>query len=196
MKFTNTSLAALIASSLIGCVPADDNAEFDSYVRQEAAKLATQKQELDKRELELALREAKLKDPTIKDMYYSVDDRGERQLNVVHQSADNNDGMETFTYALMGAAAGMFMSNMMMNSSGPSYYRQRAASHYVGSVADTERRKRSYAGAYVINTNSRITNNVYSKARAGSFTSSTGRSISTSRPAFSSSGARSGSVGG
>lgn len=196
--FTNTTLTALIAASLIGCVPASEDEELDSYVRQEAAKLATERQELDKKELEVALAQAKARDPKVTDVYYSVDGNGERQLNIVRESDDGSSNAETFTYALLGAGAAMWMANSLMNNSNmsSSSYREKATSHYHGRKQDNDERKRSGSAAYVAATNSRISNGVYSKARSGGFTSASGKSVSSSSAAFGSSGARGGSVGG
>lgn len=202
MKYTNVSLTALIASSLIGCVPVDEDAEVDQYVRAEAAKLATERQELDKKELQIALAEAKAKDPKVVDVYYTVDGNGERQLNIVRQSdnpsSDGSNGLETFTYAMMGMGAAMMMSNMMASSMyhDSNSYNRRATSVYRGNPRDTEERKRSGFAGYVASSNARITNNVYSRASNGGFRGSNGNSVSSSKGAFGSSGARGGAVGG
>lgn len=202
MKYTNTSLVALIASSLIGCVPVDENAELDQYVRAEAAKLATERQELDKKELQIALAEAKAKDPKVVDVYYTVDSNGERQMNIVRESdqptSDGSSGMETFTYAMMGMGAAMMMSNMMASTSlmNSNSYRSGATSVYHGTRKDSDERKRSGSAGYVAASNARITNSVYSKASSGAFRGSNGSSVSSSKGAFSSSGARGASVGG
>lgn len=205
MKFTNTTLSGLIAASLLGCVPVDESADLDQVVREEAARLATQRAEEDKRELQQALAQAKARDPKVVDVYYTISPTGERQLNVVRESEQieptattSGNNQDTFTYALAGMAAGMFMANMMnnTNSYSNSLYRSGSSSYYSGSPADTERRKRSGVATYVATSNAAISNRVYSQARSGAFRSASGRSVSTSKGAFSGAGARSGSVGG
>ena len=207
MKFVHASLAALVASSLLGCEPVSPDQEIDTYVRQEAAKLATQQQELDKTELQQTIATLKQRDPLVKDVYYTVDEQGNRELNIVRESEQQatggSSGAETFTYALLGMGAAMWMMNSMnsasmMNNGGgysSSYYSQKATKRFAGTKEENERRRSSGTAAYVASTNAKISNNVYSRARSGAYSSASG-STSSSRPAFGSSGARTGSVGG
>ena len=205
------TLSALIAMTVLtGCSPAEDQVTIDEYVRQESARLATQQLEQDKKELAIALAEAKAKDPKIKDMYYSVDDKGERQLNIVREpdapttvinnnyAQPNNDGLETFTYALLGAGAVAWMANSFRYnpSYSSSYYRNNTTSYYRGTRKENDDRRSGAVSTYISSTNRGISNNVHSKVSTGSYSSSKGGSISTSRPAFGSSGSRGASVGG
>jgi hypothetical protein len=154
MKLKNTlglAMAAMLPLMLVGCEqepdPAEtaaDEADIDSQAR---AKLNAEEAELKEE-----LKKAQEKDPTIKDMYYSVDDNGNKQLNIVRETKNPATGEATAHSDVMplvtGMALGMLMSNMMnpMGGYNPGY-RPSYTSTY--SASDERRRKNMATSSYV-----------------------------------------------
>lgn len=159
MKLKNTlglAMAAILATSLVGCEaepdPAEtaaDEADIDSAARQ--------KLNADEAELKTELTKAQEKDPTIKDMYYSVDDDGNKVLNIVRETKDPQTGESKAHSDVMplvtGMALGMLMGNMMNNHGGynPGYAPMRSNSY---SYNDERRRKNMAMGSYATYTRS------------------------------------------
>lgn len=170
MKLKNT-LGLVIAMSmplfLAGCEPAEDpqataadEADIDSQTRT--------KLNQEEAELKEELKKAQEKDPSIKDLYYSIDDNGNKVLNIVRETKDpatgqaqaHNDMMPLVT----GMALGMLMSNMMnpMGGYNPGY---RPMSSNTYPMTDQRRRKNVATGGY-----------------AGAVRASTARTYVSSRP--------------
>lgn len=89
MKLRNTlglAMAAIIAMGLMGCdsenpeETAKDEADIDANTRAAMNK--------DDAELKEELAKAQAKDPSIKDMYYGVDDDGNKVLHVIREQLD------------------------------------------------------------------------------------------------------------
>lgn len=155
------------ATTLTGCEPTEDpqataadEADIDSQTRE--------KINAEEAELKEELRKAQEKDPTIKDLYYSVDDQGNKVLNIVRETKDPATG-ETKAHSdvmplVTGMALGMLMGNMMASGGGynPGY---RPMSSTTYSPSEARRRKNVATGGY-----------------AGYVRSSTARSYVSSRP--------------
>lgn len=111
---------AIATAALTGCEPyedpaatAADEADIDSQTR---GALAAEQEELKN---ELA--KAREKDPTIKDMYYGVDENGVKVLHIVREVPKEGGGTESANTVLpfvTGMLLGQMLSNnaMMANS--------------------------------------------------------------------------------
>lgn len=185
MKLKNTlglAMCAIIAAGLVGCEAepdpastAADEADIDSAARQKLNE--------EEAELKTELTKAQEKDPTIKDMYYSVDDEGNKQLNIVRETKDPKTGESQAHSDVMplvtGMALGMLMGNMMNSHGGYNTgYAPRSSNSY--SMSDERRRKNTAMGGYAAYTrtstarsyvSSRPTS-AYSSRSSGVFSSS------------------------
>lgn len=191
MKLKNTlglAMAAIIATGLVGCEaepnPADtaaDEADIDSQARQ--------KLNAEETELKEELKKAQAKDPTIKDMYYSVDDAGNKQLNIVRETKDPKTGESTAHSDVMplitGMALGMMMGNMMNAGGGyNSGYGPRHSSSY--SMSDERRRKNMATSSYVSSVRSSTARSYVSSRPSSAYSSRSSGALSSSSSARSS----------
>ena len=180
MKFSKLAVAvgASLSVMLAGCdSPTTYTPEqVNSETRQVMGK--------EEQELKQALADAKAKDPTIRDMYYSVNDKGERELNIIREVKDPQTGQTAANNTVMpllgGMAAGMLIGNMM-NGGGfgggykPSY-------SYTRSYEDERRRKNSVTSAYTSHVRSNTVKSFQSKGYSKpSASSSSTRSTSVFR---------------
>lgn len=170
MKLKNTlglAMAAIIATGLAGCEvepdpleTAADEADIDSQARQ--------KLNAEEAELKEELAKAQAKDPSIKDMYYSVDGDGNKVLNIIRETKDPSTGEVKAHNDIMplvtGMALGMLMSNMMNPMGG---YNQGYRPIYSNSYSRDEERRRK---------------NVATSGYAGFVRSSTAKTYISSRP--------------
>jgi len=183
LKYGALALAVLTASmSMSGCDsedPADtakDEADIDSQARAKVNK--------DDEELKQELAKAQAKDPSIKDMYYGVDDQGNKELHVVQEKVDSNGGssaMSSVWPLLGGIGAGMLISNMMNSGGMSNYASQHPPRSYNSYPMSDERRRRNIAtSGYVGSTRARTASSyvssrpssAYSTRSSGVFSSS------------------------
>lgn len=177
MKANKLSLAVAMGMSLFltGC-----NEAAETFTPEQVNSATRTQLNQDDAELKKALAEAQAKDPTIKDMYYSVNDKGEKELNIVREVKDPKTGesnaMSQVWPLLGGMAAGMLISNMMQGGGmrggyAPSY-------SYTRSYDDERRRKNaamsSYSGYVRNNTVRSFTSKSYSSKSYSSSTRSAG----------------------
>lgn len=146
MKLKNTlGLAIALAAPvfLAGC----DESEADKQANIDAATRSALNS--DDAELKKALADAQAKDPSIKDVYYSVDENGQRQLNIVREVKDPKTGetsmMNDMLPLIGGMAAGMLIANMMNSGGG---YRGVQPSRSYSSQAEYRRKKNYAASGY------------------------------------------------
>jgi len=132
----------------------------------------------DEVELKQELAKAQAKDPSIKDMYYGVDDEGNKVLNVIREVKDPATGAmqaQQTSSMMNGMVLGMLMGHMMsnnfngggmMNRSYPMSesrnYRNQATSRYSGYSRTVQ--ARSYVSSRP--------SSAYSTRSAGAFSSS------------------------
>lgn len=177
LKFAGLAVALSLPMMLAGCEQenpeetAKDEADIDANTR------AAMNQ--DEVELKEELAKAQAKDPSIKDMYYSTDDEGNKVVHVIREVKDPATGQaqahDTTAPMLQGMVLGMLMSNMMNNNfagggySSRSYpmsesrnYRNQATSRYSGYTRSIQ--ARSYVSARP--------GSAYSTRSAGAFSSS------------------------
>lgn len=158
MKMKNTlGLAVALSLStvfLAGCEPqedpeatAADEADIDSAAR---TKIASEEAELKEE-----LTKAQEKDPSIKDMYYSADDDGQKVLHIVRelpaQQGQPPQSHDSAVPMMQGMVLGMLMSNMMNGSYG-NYARQYGGSGNYSSrsynTSDARRQRNMASGSY------------------------------------------------
>lgn len=114
MKLNKLALSVslgVMAMTMAGCEQ-QDYSLFDEQDTAAVAAATTATIDAEKAELAKALKELQATDPDITDLYYSVNDAGEKVLHVVKEKADGSVNEETM--ALMnGMLLGMLMSNIM-----------------------------------------------------------------------------------
>lgn len=92
-------LAAAIAAASIfiaGCEEQEPTPEEKAaYINSEAEKQVRAQVSADETELKTALAQMQSVDPSIKDIYYGLDDKGNRVLHVVHQNAPSSASTTT-----------------------------------------------------------------------------------------------------
>lgn len=156
MKLKNTlgvAMLALLPLFLTGCEQenpeetAKDEADIDANTRAQLNK--------DDAELKEELKKAQAKDPSIKDMYYGVDDEGNKIVHVIREVKDPATGVaqshDSALPMLQGMLLGMMMSNMM-NGTYSNYNRQYGGSGNYSSRSynpnEDRNRRNSSTGAY------------------------------------------------
>ena len=206
MKIEKLGVVTLIATSLVGCDQQTEQEQMESYVRDEAAAQASAALNRDRAELDEAIRIAKAQDPRVVDAYFTFNEKGEKQLNLIREKEDGSGEMENFLMPmLIGMMAGQMLSNMFSSPgyrNDGSYYRKHAKSYYSAPRDAMEKDKKMGGGAYTGAVTKGITNNVYSDAKAGKFTTTTSSgvtkstSLSSSKTAFGSTGSSGGAKAG
>ncbi|AXF53076.1 MAG: integral membrane protein [Caudoviricetes sp.] len=142
MKVTNITAATIVGLSALMLTGCESEADKQSNINA-ATRSALNS---DDAELKKALADAQAKDPSVKDVYYSVDENGQRQLNIVREVKDPKTGessmMNDMLPLLGGMAAGMLIANAM--SAGGGFNRGYQPSRSYSSQAEY-RRKKNYA---------------------------------------------------
>jgi hypothetical protein len=142
MKLSYLAVAVAAAISLAGCDDSPSPEEEQAYVDQQAQMAVRAQLATDEKELKTAVEDMKRSDPSIKDAYYGVDSNNQKELHVVHQSAEGTSGFSEMVWPMVGGmAVGAIAANMMSSGGGLKGY---AASHPPRSYAsyDEEERKR------------------------------------------------------
>ena len=162
-KYTALALAVSLGTlTLAGCDDVEDpsatqadNADIDSQARLKVAN--------DDAELKAELAKAQEKDPSIKDMYYTMDENGNKTLHIVRVEKDEQGNEQARDHSVgmaQGMLLGMIMGQLMSNPMGRGYnymsyppqsypysqYRQRKNTAVSSYVAGT---RRSVARSYV-----------------------------------------------
>jgi hypothetical protein len=145
-------LAALAATALVGCDDGSPSAEEEkAYVDDTAGSQTREQLAADEKDLADTLKELQSKDPTVKDVYFSYDENGNKVLHVVREEANgkNNDSVWPMVGAAAAGMAGGYLLAKAMNSSGGYQQYQQAnrplsTQHY---DEDERRKKRNYAGS-------------------------------------------------
>src|SRR5438128_7821735 len=196
------ALSVIAASlSLTGCDNSSDEPSTDDvhdYVEQQAKSQTMESISKDEIELKKSLEELHKTDPSVKDLYYSANEKGEKQLHVVQDSPNKESASsvsETVWPILGGVAAGALVSHMISSGGASNYARSTPpAGQYYYSQEDQRKKKNEYTSGYVNTVMSSNRSNLYSNPRL----SNNVRSVVSSRStgAFSSSSsARSGGYG-
>ncbi|QNR53812.1 hypothetical protein phiK7A1_022c [Pseudomonas phage phiK7A1] len=195
MKLKNTlglALALSLPLMLVGCeaepdpaATAADEADIDSAARQ--------KLNADEAELKEELKKAQEKDPTIKDMYYSVDDDGQKILHIVRELPKEEgkpaQSHDSAVPMMQGMLLGMLMSNMMNNNYG-NYSRQYGGNGSYNSrsynSSDARRQRNTATSGYVAATRSSAARSYVSSRPSSAYSSRSSGALSSSSSARSS----------
>lgn len=173
MNVRDLTAAAVIATSMLsltGCEQEVSGKDMDAYV-EDTAKSETMAQ-VAKEDIDLKDNLTKLqeKDPSVKDAYYSVDDKGQKQLHVVREDAEKPDSVQNSVWPIVGAmAGGAILGNMLASGGANNYVRQNppAASGYYARE-DEKKNRNTYSGGYVGSVMNTNRNNIYSATPPGS----------------------------
>ncbi|MNQ30231.1 hypothetical protein D3C85_435670 [compost metagenome] len=140
-----TKLAlAMVASTILlaGCEPSQPSAEEESaYVDDEAQKQVRQTLASDEEDRKKTLAELQSKDPSVKDVYYSYNEKGEKQIHVVKETASGQNSDSVWPL-VGGMATGFLLAQAMNNMGGMNNYSQRYKPSSSSSYAEDERRRR------------------------------------------------------
>jgi len=195
---TKIAVAIAMGVLLTGC-EVDDSPpspeEENAYVDEQAAAQVRQTLASDQQDLKDTIAELQKKDPSVKDAYYSYNEKGEKELHVVKETA-NGQNSDMVWPLLGGMATGYLLAKAMTASGGMSQYSQSHAPTSQSSYAEDERRRRQNTSSSAYNT--MMMNNARSSVRSSpSFGSSMKSATMTSRSSgvMSGSGARASSHG-
>ncbi len=189
-KLKTKILSLSILFSLTGCndaspppaSPAPEQKQIEQVQAPVAAATATapagiETSEAEKQELKEFLEEAKKRDPNIVDAYYSVDENGNKIINLVRNaspapttaegekaaeaSKDEGLGMlETVGLAMAGGMVGSMLANALVpNNPAPDHYQQNSAYYQRQTPEEAER----YRNNAVSNYNNYSANNGFSR---------------------------------
>uniref|UniRef100_A0AB39CDT6 Lipoprotein n=1 Tax=Pseudomonas phage HRDY3 TaxID=3236930 RepID=A0AB39CDT6_9VIRU len=123
--------------------------EEQAYVDEQAGDATRKQMAADQEDAQAALRELQAKDPSVKDVYYSVNEKGEKVLNVVREEADGTSSNSVWPMvagAGLGALGGLAMAKMMNQNGGYSNYQQQHAPQYSQRCDNRDERRRCRNG--------------------------------------------------
>lgn len=143
MDKTKLSLLAIAATAaLAGCEPAQPSADEErAYVEDEAQKQVRQTLASDEDDRKKTLAELQSKDPSVKDVYFTYNEKGEKQVHIVKETADGQNS-DTIWPLLGGMAAGYMLASAMNSMGGMNNYSQRYQPIGRSTYAEDERRRR------------------------------------------------------
>lgn len=143
MDKTKLSLLAIAATAaLAGCEPAQPSADEErAYVEDEAQKQVRQTLASDEDDRKKTLAELQSKDPSVKDVYFTYNEKGEKQVHIVKETADGQNS-DTVWPLLGGMAAGYMLASAMNSMGGMNSYSQRYQPIGRSTYAEDERRRR------------------------------------------------------
>jgi hypothetical protein len=142
MDKTKIALALVAAAALTGCEPAQPSADEErAYVDDEAAKQVRQTLASDEEDRKKTLAELQAKDPSIKDVYYSYNEKGEKQIHIVKETA-NGQNSDSIWPLVGGMATGFLLAQAINGMGGMNNYSQRYKPSGYSSYAEDERRRR------------------------------------------------------
>ena len=140
-----TKLAlAMVASTVLlaGCEPDQPStAEESAYVDDEAQKQVRQTLASDEEDRKKTLAELQSKDPSVKDVYYTYNANGEKEIHVVKETASGQNSDSVWPL-VGGMATGFLLAQAMNNMGGMNNYSQRYRPSSSSSYAEDERRRR------------------------------------------------------
>jgi hypothetical protein len=145
MKLTHALALPLVATTLFltGCEDeSTKQANIDSATRSALNS--------DDAELKDALRQAQAKDPSVKDVYYSVDENGQKQLNIVREVKDPKTGETSMMNDMLPLMAGMAAGALLMSalSPGGGFNRGYQPTRSYSSYSEYRRKKNSATSGY------------------------------------------------
>ena len=186
-------VAAAAAVMLTGCEQQDEppsQQEEAQYIEDQAAASTRQQLAADQADLKQTVEELRKKDPTVKDAYFTYNEKGEKELNIVREEA--NGGSSSSVWPLLaGAATGYAVASMMNSRGGYSGYAASNPPRSYQSYADEDDRRRRMNSSSAAYTSTMMNNNRSAVRSSPNFRSSMSKSVISSR----SSGVFAGSTG-
>lgn len=197
--------AAISSLALIGCEHSEPSPPtIDDLVHKEATKASLEQSNREQQELKEFLAAARERDPSVVDAYYSVDEKGNKVINLVRNTGEKDDSgmgvLETVGMAMVGGMVGSMLANALVPNNPPSNYYRNNSAYYRRMNEDDERRYRG--GAVAAYNNHMVSQNIQSVRNSPTKMSNIKAShakLTTSKPAFQSksgSSARSSSYSG
>jgi hypothetical protein len=124
MKNSHIAVAIALSSLLVGCDEGPPSPEEEkAYVEEQAAAQVRQTLASDQQDLKDTIAELQKKDPSVKDAYYSINEKGEKELHVVRETADGQRSDSAWPL-LGGMATGYLLARAMSAGGGVSNYSQ------------------------------------------------------------------------
>lgn len=142
MDKTKLALALVATSLLAGCEPAQPSPEEEAaYVDDEAQKQVRQTLASDEEDRKKTLAELQAKDPAVKDVYFTYNEKGEKQIHIVKETADGKNS-DSIWPLVGGMATGYLLAQAMNNMGGMNNYSKRYTPSSSSTYAEEERRRR------------------------------------------------------
>lgn len=170
---TKLAIAVAAAVVLMGCDNKPTEEEIQAYLNSEAGNQARQQMAEDEKDLKATLAELQAKDPSVKDVYYGVDENGQKQLHIVREEAKSDKGLSDTVWPLVGGVATGLLLAQLMNSHGgmSNYSNQYPPSRSSYYNEDERRRARNTSmSSYNAATTNAARSRVYSNYRANPVT--------------------------
>jgi len=143
----------VLASAMVlltGCDDQPDYEEEQAYINEQAGQATRQQLAEDEKDQQAALRELQSKDPSVKDVYYTVGSNGQKEMHVVREEASgqNSDSVWPMVAGVGAAALGGYALAKMMNGNGGyQQYQQNNRPLMTQQYDEEERRKRRNTGS-------------------------------------------------
>lgn len=145
MNKTAFLIIGALAAVLQGCDEAPSPAEEAAFVDEEAGNATRAQLAEDQKDLDATVKELQTKDPSVKDAYYSYNEKGEKVLHIVREEADGKNSDSVWPMlggAAMGALGGYALAKAMNNSGGYNSYQNSHPPMSRAHYDEEERRKR------------------------------------------------------
>lgn len=164
---TTTQLSTLVALSilLVGCDDSPTQEEEENYIQQVALQDLGVQDQADKQDLQKTLEEMHAKDPRVKDVYYGIDEQGNKELHVVRYEDENSSQVSESVWPMNNFLSGYLMAQFFNNNGG---YNSYASMHQPArrfNYDDSEERNRrnattsAYYGSLVTRSRARTVSN-------------------------------------
>jgi len=163
---SNKVLLAAGAAALALLGGCDDSGAYPdeekAYVDEQASEATRKQMAADQEDAQAALRELQSKDPSVKDVYYSVNEKGEKVLNVVREEADGTSSNSIWPMvggAALGALGGYALAKSMNQSGGYQQYQQQHAPMTTQRCDNRDERRKCRNGGSAIYTSALMNSN-------------------------------------
>lgn len=190
MNKTAFLIIGALAAVLSGCDDAPSPAEEAAYVDEEAGSTTRAQLAEDQKDLDATVKELQSKDPSVKDAYYSYNEKGEKVLHIVREEANGQNSDSVWPMlggAAVGALAGYALAKSMNSQGGYSNYQKSYPPMSQAHYDEEERRKRRNTSS-AIYTNTMMNNNRGYVRQAPTYRQNMTARTTQTRSSFSSSG--------
>lgn len=148
MDKTKLALALAVSTVILtGCEPEQPSPEEASaYVEDEAQKQVRQTMQSDEDDRKRTLASLQAKDPAVKDVYYTYNEKGEKEIHIVKETA-NGQNSDSVWPLVGGMATGYLLAQAMNGMGGMNNYSKRYTPSGSSSYDEEERRRRRNAAS-------------------------------------------------